>query len=150
MANASENTSVTMPVKMMPSERRTAIQLRSPPTIAALTVPTITPAAMGSVVSFARMRRAVATDPGQGADAEEELVRAPEDQVEADAVRREHERLHGQRRRVRRVAEPDRGSTARIAAVTTIGRSAQPILPRRGRLLAFSISVIGRAAREVG
>ncbi len=49
-ANARENTSVTMPVKMMPSERRTAIQLRSPPTIAALAVPTITPAAMGKEV----------------------------------------------------------------------------------------------------
>ena len=44
-----------MPVKMMPSERRTAIQLRSPPTSAALAVPTITPAAMGSEVSVARI-----------------------------------------------------------------------------------------------
>ena len=55
MANASEKTSVTMPVKMTPSERRTAIQLRSPPTIAALAVPTTTPAAMGSEVSSVRM-----------------------------------------------------------------------------------------------
>ena len=44
-----------MPVKMMPSERRTAIQLRSPPTIAALAVPTTTPAAMGSEVSSVRI-----------------------------------------------------------------------------------------------
>ena len=97
-----------MPVKMMPSERRTAIQLRSPPTIAALTVPTMHAAAMGSEVWSAEDRRAVAADPGESADAEEELVRAPEDQVEADAVRGEHERLHGQRRGVRRVAEPER------------------------------------------
>ncbi len=75
-----------MPVKMMPSERRTAIQLRRPPTIAALAVPTITPTAMGKEVSLARMRRPVTTDAGQGADAEEELVRASEDEVEADAV----------------------------------------------------------------
>ena len=54
-ANPSENTRVTMPVKMMPSERRTAIQLRRPPTIAALAVPTATPAAMGSDVSSVRM-----------------------------------------------------------------------------------------------
>ena len=44
-----------MPVKMMPSERRTAIQLRTPPTIAALTVPTVTPAAIGRELSLARM-----------------------------------------------------------------------------------------------
>ena len=44
-----------MPVKMMPSERRTAIQLRRPPTTAALAVPTITPTAMGKEVSLARM-----------------------------------------------------------------------------------------------
>ena len=96
-----------MPVKMMPSERRTAIQLSSPPTIAALAVPTTTPTAMGSEVSSAEDHGAVAADPGQRADAQEELVRAPEDQVEADAVRGEHERLHGQRRRVGRVPEPD-------------------------------------------
>ena len=53
--NASEKTSVTIPVKMMPSERRTAIQLKRPPTIAALAVPTITPTTMGREVSFARM-----------------------------------------------------------------------------------------------
>ena len=52
--------------------------------------------------------RAVAADPSQGADAQEQLVRAPEDEVEAHAVRGEHERLDGQRRRVRRVPEPDR------------------------------------------
>ena len=44
-----------MPVKMMPSERRTAIQLSRPPTIAALRVPTAKPAAIGQVLSFARM-----------------------------------------------------------------------------------------------
>src|ERR1041385_3005353 len=33
--NPSENTSVTIPVKMTPSERATAIQLSSPPTMAA-------------------------------------------------------------------------------------------------------------------
>ena len=55
LANASENTSVTTPVKMTPSERRTAIQLRSPPTIAALAVPTATPAATGSDVLSERM-----------------------------------------------------------------------------------------------
>ena len=53
--NASENTSVTMPVKMMPSERRTATQLSSPPMIAALAVPTTTPAAIGSEVSSVRI-----------------------------------------------------------------------------------------------
>jgi hypothetical protein len=40
---------------MTPSERRTAIQLRSPPIIAALAVPTATPAAMGSEVSSVKM-----------------------------------------------------------------------------------------------
>ena len=44
-----------MPVKMMPSERRTAIQLSSPPTIAALAVPTATPAAIGSDVWSVRI-----------------------------------------------------------------------------------------------
>ena len=44
-----------MPVKMMPSERRTAIQLSSPPTIAALAVPTATPAAIGSEVWSVRI-----------------------------------------------------------------------------------------------
>ena len=44
-----------MPVKMMPSERRTAIQLRSPPTIAALAVPTAIATAIGSEVRSARM-----------------------------------------------------------------------------------------------
>jgi hypothetical protein len=51
----------------------------------------------------------VAADPGQRADAQEELVGAPEDQVEADAVGGEHQRLNGQRRGVRRVSEPDGG-----------------------------------------
>ena len=97
-----------MPVKMMPSERRTAIQLRSPPTIAALAVPDDHACSHGQGGLVREDRRTVATDPGQGADAEEELVRAPEDQVEADAIRREHGSLHGQRRGVRRVAEPDR------------------------------------------
>ena len=40
---------------MIPSERRTAIQLRSLPTIAALAVPRARPAGMGSAVSSARM-----------------------------------------------------------------------------------------------
>ncbi len=108
LANPSENTSVTMPVKMMPSERRTAIQLNSPPTIAALTVPTTTPTSHGQRRLVREDARAVAADAGQGADAEEELVRATEDQVEADSVRGEHEGLDRQRRRERGVAEPDR------------------------------------------
>ena len=139
-----------MPVKMMPSERRTAIQLRSPPTIAALAVPTITPTAMGREVSFGEDARPVATDAGQGADAEEELVRASEDEVEADAVAGEHERLHGQRRRVRRVAEPDRRED-REDRRRDDDRQERPADPpqRRARLL-VSASVIARAAREVG
>ncbi len=44
-----------MPVKMIPSERRTAIQLNSPPTSAALAVPTTTPAPIGSDVSSVRI-----------------------------------------------------------------------------------------------
>ena len=44
-----------MPVKMIPSERRTAIQLNSPPTRAALAVPTTTPTAIGSDVSSVRI-----------------------------------------------------------------------------------------------
>ena len=46
--NARENTSVTIPVKITFSERRTAIHDRTPPTIAALTVPIATPTARGS------------------------------------------------------------------------------------------------------
>ena len=46
------------------------------------------------------------------------------------------------------------GRTARIAAVTTIGRSAQPTLPERarrlGRLFVVVISVTVRAARVAG
>ena len=91
--------------------------------------PTATPAAIGQRRWSDEHRRPVATDPGESADAEEELVRAPEDQVEADAVRREHHRLHGERRRVRRVAEPDATAGSRAPrAVTTIGSSAQPTL----------------------
>jgi hypothetical protein len=55
LAKPSEKTSVTIPVKMTPSERRTAIQLNSPPTAAALAVPTRTPAASGSEVSSMRI-----------------------------------------------------------------------------------------------
>ena len=55
MAKASENTSVTIPVKMTPSDRRTAIQLRRPPTIAANTVPTLRPTAKGIPVSFVKI-----------------------------------------------------------------------------------------------
>ena len=46
--NASENTSVTIPVKITVSDRRTAIHAKSPPTIAAVTVPIATPTARGS------------------------------------------------------------------------------------------------------
>jgi hypothetical protein len=52
---ASENTSVTMPVKMMPSERRTAIQLRSPPMTAALAAANAIATPMGSEARSARM-----------------------------------------------------------------------------------------------
>jgi ribosomal protein L11 len=45
--NASENTSVTIPVKITVSDRRTAIHAKSPPTIAAVTVPIATPTARG-------------------------------------------------------------------------------------------------------
>jgi hypothetical protein len=53
--NASENTRVTMPVKITPRERRTAIQLRSPPTSAAATVPRRTPTSIGIDVRSVRI-----------------------------------------------------------------------------------------------
>ena len=140
-----------MPVKMTPSERRTATQLSSPPMSAAHAVPTTMPAAIGNDVSSHEDHRAVPADPGEGADAEEELVRAPEDEVEADAVEAKTSACTASDVVYGESPNQTDGRSARIAAVTTMGRSAHPDrLPRGPRPGRGSLVVRSPTARGAG
>ena len=75
-----------MPVKITSNDRLTAIQLSAPPITAA-------PAPASAMLSdhrdadaVAEDRRRVAAEAGQGADAQEQLAGAAEDDVEGDGV----------------------------------------------------------------
>jgi hypothetical protein len=55
LANDREKVRVTIPVKITPSERRTAIQLSNPPSVVVSAVASAIPAAMGSPARSQRM-----------------------------------------------------------------------------------------------
>ena len=74
------------PVKITSSERRTATQLRMPPTTAATNAASTRLTSSGTPTAVAEDRRRVAADARQRADAQEQLAGAAEDDVERDRV----------------------------------------------------------------
>ena len=79
MSNDSENVSVTMPVKITSSERLTAIQLSAPPMHGRADAGEGHAQQHRDADPIAEDRRRVAAEPGERADAEEQLAGAAED-----------------------------------------------------------------------